>query len=70
MSHRSLQFLSTDIYQSPELREAAKSALASDSLVNEFTTTLVIMFKSIDEWTRAPVAMRTLWTRNKWRCCE
>lgn len=64
-----LSSLSRDIYQSPRLRQEAKKFHDSPELRQELTDALTIFKADLDawDWPTDGVAVRPLWTRNKWR---
>jgi hypothetical protein len=64
-----LQRIAGDIYQPPRVRKEAQDFLASPALLKELSDALTIFLAELDawDWPAEGLAVRPLWTRNKWR---
>ncbi len=64
-----LRRIAEDIYQPPRVRKEANDFLASPQLLKELSDALTIFVAELGswDWPAEGLAVRTLWTRNKWR---
>jgi hypothetical protein len=64
-----LSGLARDVYRTPELRRKASTTLGNATLVHEYAGGLTILVNNLSEWDWPAdgVALRAVWTRNKWR---
>jgi hypothetical protein len=64
-----LKRIARNIYQPAQIRKEAKDFLANQELRGELSDALAILLAELDTWDWPPggVAVRPLWTRNKWR---
>jgi hypothetical protein len=67
--NKDLGRIAGDIYQPPRVRKEAKEFLANDELRRELNDALNIFLSELDswDWPSEGLAVRSLWTRNKWR---